>query len=191
MPIAFGYSSEDVQMIIESMASQGKEPTCCMGDVIPLAVLSQKPHMLFDYFKQRFAQVTKLAIDPLREGLVMTLEVNIGKRRNILEVGPENASQDMITSSKFHRGARLFIGRSSIESPSFTNVFYIRKGVEGSLEKRLNKLCEDADEAVRSGSQLLVLSDRSDDLEAIKLAVPILLVVGVVHQHLIQMNKLF
>jgi glutamate synthase (ferredoxin) len=56
---AFGYSSEDVQMVIETMASQGKEPTFCMGDDIPLAVLSQKPHMLFDYFKQRFAQVSE------------------------------------------------------------------------------------------------------------------------------------
>ncbi|KAM0836082.1 hypothetical protein ACQ4PT_062543 [Festuca glaucescens] len=91
---AFGYSSEDVQMVIETMASQGKEPTFCMGDDIPLAVLSQKPHMLFDYFKQRFAQVTNPAIDPLREGLVMSLEVNIGKRGNILEVGPENADQE-------------------------------------------------------------------------------------------------
>jgi len=58
-PRAFGYSSEDVQLVIESMASQGKEPTFCMGDDIPLAVLSQKPHMLYDYFKQRFAQVSK------------------------------------------------------------------------------------------------------------------------------------
>ena len=58
-PRAFGYSSEDVQLVIESMASQGKEPTFCMGDDIPLAVLSQKPHMLYEYFKQRFAQVSK------------------------------------------------------------------------------------------------------------------------------------
>jgi len=58
-PRAFGYSSEDVQLVIESMASQGKEPTFCMGDDIPLAVLSQKPHLLYDYFKQRFAQVSK------------------------------------------------------------------------------------------------------------------------------------
>uniref|UniRef100_A0A803LSZ8 glutamate synthase (ferredoxin) n=1 Tax=Chenopodium quinoa TaxID=63459 RepID=A0A803LSZ8_CHEQI len=150
---AFGYSSEDVQMVIESMASQGKEPTFCMGDDIPLAVMSQKPHMLYDYFKQRFAQVTNPAIDPLREGLVMSLEVNIGKRGNILEVGPENASQ---------------------------------KGVEGSLEKRLNRLCEAADEAVRNGSQMLVLSDRSDELEPTRPAIPILLAVGAVHHHLIQ-----
>ncbi|KAL0339756.1 UNVERIFIED_CONTAM: Ferredoxin-dependent glutamate synthase, chloroplastic [Sesamum radiatum] len=91
---AYGYSSEDVQMVIEAMAAQGKEPTFCMGDDIPLAVLSRRPHMLYDYFKQRFAQVTNPAIDPLREGLVMSLEVNLGKRGNILEVGPENASQE-------------------------------------------------------------------------------------------------
>lgn len=60
---AFGYSSEDVQMVIETMASQGKEPTFCMGDDIPLAVLSSKPHMLYDYFKQRFAQVRQLGVD--------------------------------------------------------------------------------------------------------------------------------
>ncbi|RID70057.1 hypothetical protein BRARA_C02110 [Brassica rapa] len=94
---AFGYSSEDVQMVIESMAAQGKEPTFCMGDDTPVAVLSQKPHMLYDYFKQRFAQVTNPAIDPLREGLVMSLEVNIGKRGNILEVGPQNVSQVVLS----------------------------------------------------------------------------------------------
>jgi glutamate synthase (ferredoxin) len=90
---AFGYSSEDVQMVIENMASQGKEPTFCMGDDTPLAVLSHKPHMLFDYFKQRFAQVTNPAIDPLREGLVMSLEITIGKRGNLLEDGPRKTAQ--------------------------------------------------------------------------------------------------
>ncbi|KAM7271673.1 hypothetical protein ACFE04_030887 [Oxalis oulophora] len=184
---AFGYSSEDVQMVIESMASQGKEPTFCMGDDIPLAVLSQKPHMLFDYFKQRFAQVTNPAIDPLREGLVMSLEVNIGKRRNILEVGPENASQVILSSPVLNEGELDSLLKDPLLKAQVLPTFFdIRKGVEGSLEKRLNKLCEAADEAVRSGSQLLVLSDRSDDLEAIKPAIPILLAVGAVHQHLIQ-----
>ncbi|KAL6176417.1 hypothetical protein ACLB2K_053050 [Fragaria x ananassa] len=136
------------------MASQGKEPTFCMGDDIPLAILSQRPHMLYDYFKQRFAQVTNPAIDPLREGLVMSLEVNIGKRRNILEVGPENASQVILSSPVLN---------------------------EGELE-----LCEAADDAVQNGCQLLVLSDRSDELEATRPAILILLAVGAVHQHLIQ-----
>ncbi|KAL2952564.1 hypothetical protein AAZX31_19G117500 [Glycine max] len=184
---AFGYSSEDVQMVIESMAAQGKEPTFCMGDDIPLAALSQKPHMLFDYFKQRFAQVTNPAIDPLREGLVMSLEVNIGKRRNILEIGPENASQVMLSSPVLNEGELESLLKDSYLKPQVLPTFFdITKGIEGSLEKALNKLCEAADEAVRNGSQLLILSDRSEALEPTHPAIPILLAVGTVHQHLIQ-----
>ncbi|KAK7378064.1 hypothetical protein VNO80_03500 [Phaseolus coccineus] len=183
---AFGYSSEDVQMVIESMASQGKEPTFCMGDDIPLAALSQKPHMLFDYFKQRFAQVTNPAIDPLREGLVMSLEVNIGKRGNLLEIGPENASQVMLSSPVLNEGELESLLKDSQLKPQVLPTFFdITKGIEGSLEKALNKLCEAADEAVRNGSQLLVLSDRSEALEPTHPAIPILLAVGTVHQHLI------
>ncbi|KAK9290496.1 hypothetical protein L1049_008666 [Liquidambar formosana] len=185
---AYGYSSEDVQMVIETMAAQGKEPTFCMGDDIPLAILSQKSHMLYDYFKQRFAQVTNPAIDPLREGLVMSLEVNIGKRRNILEVGPENASQQVILSSPVLNDGELeSLLKDPFLKPQILPIFFdIRKGVDGSLEKTLKKLCEVADEAVRNGSQLLVLSDRSDQLEPTRPALPILLAVGAVHQHLIQ-----
>lgn len=184
---AFGYSSEDVQMIIESMASQGKEPTFCMGDDIPLAILSQKPHMLYDYFKQRFAQVTNPAIDPLREGLVMSLEVNIGKRRNILDIGPENASQVTLSSPVLNEGElESLLKDPYLKAQVLPTFFDIRKGVDGSLEKILNRLCEAADEAVRNGSQLLVLSDRSEEPEATRPAIPILLAVGAVHQHLIQ-----
>lgn len=184
---AYGYSSEDVQMVIETMASQGKEPTFCMGDDIPLAVLSQRPHMLYDYFKQRFAQVTNPAIDPLREGLVMSLEVNIGKRKNILEVGPDNASQVTLSSPVLNENELELLLKDPILKPQVLATFFsIRNGVEGSLEKALHKLCEAADDAVRNGSQLLVISDRSDDLEATHPAIPVLLAVGAVHQHLIQ-----
>ncbi|CAA0812826.1 Ferredoxin-dependent glutamate synthase 1-chloroplastic/mitochondrial [Striga hermonthica] len=184
---AYGYSSEDVQMVIEAMASQAKEPTFCMGDDIPLAVLSRKPHILFDYFKQRFAQVTNPAIDPLREGLVMSLEINLGKRGNILEVGPENASQVILSNPVLNEGELESLLKDPYLKPQVLPTFFdIRKGVESSLEKTLYKLCEAADEAVRNGSQLLVLSDRSDELEATRPAIPILLAVGAVHQHLIQ-----
>ncbi|KAL3533562.1 hypothetical protein ACH5RR_007083 [Cinchona calisaya] len=184
---AYGYSSEDVQMVIETMAAQGKEPTFCMGDDIPLAVLSRKPHMLYDYFKQRFAQVTNPAIDPLREGLVMSLEVNLGKRGNILEVGPENASQVILSSPVLNEGELDSLLKDPVLKAQVLRTFFdIRKGVDGSLEKTLYKLCEAADEAVRNGSQLLVLSDRSDEPEPTRPAIPILLAVGAVHQHLIQ-----
>lgn len=184
---AYGYSSEDVQMVIETMASQGKEPTFCMGDDIPLAIMSQKSHMLYDYFKQRFAQVTNPAIDPLREGLVMSLEVNIGKRGNILEIGPENASQVILSSPVLNEGELdSLLNDPLLKARVLPTFFDIRKGVDGSLKKTLHKLCEAADEAVRNGSQLLVLSDRSDELEPTRPAIPILLAVGAVHQHLIQ-----
>ncbi|CAN8257204.1 unnamed protein product [Cochlearia groenlandica] len=184
---AFGYSSEDVQMVIESMASQGKEPTFCMGDDIPLAGLSQRPHMLYDYFKQRFAQVTNPAIDPLREGLVMSLEVNIGKRGNILELGPENASQVILSNPVLNEGGIEELMKDQYLKPKVLSTFFdIRKGVEGSLQKALYYLCEAADDAVRNGSQLLILSDRADSLEPTRPAIPIMLAVGAVHQHLIQ-----
>lgn len=96
---ASGYSAEDVGMVIESMAAEGKEPTYCMGDDAPLPVLSQRPHSLYDYVKQRFAQVTNPAIDPLREGLVMSLEMKLGAKANLLTAaGPEPARQVLIDS---------------------------------------------------------------------------------------------
>ena len=90
---ASGLGQEDSGMIIEGMAQQGAEPTYCMGDDIPLAVLSDKPHMLYNYFKQRFAQVTNPPIDPLREGLVMSMTMRLGKRGNLLQPGPDAYSQ--------------------------------------------------------------------------------------------------
>ncbi|KAK1295204.1 hypothetical protein QJS10_CPA16g01043 [Acorus calamus] len=184
---AYGYSLEDVQMVIETMASQGKEPTFCMGDDIPLAALSQKPHMIYDYFKQRFAQVTNPAIDPLREGLVMSLEVNIGKRGNILEVGPQNAQQVILSSPVLNEGELDSLMKNPyLKSQILPTFFDVRKGLDGSLQAALKKLCDAADEAVRNGSQLLVLSDRLEELKPTRPAIPILLAVGAVHQHLIQ-----
>lgn len=184
---AFGYSLEDVQMVIEAMASQGKEPTFCMGDDIPLAVLSRRPHILYDYFKQRFAQVTNPPIDPLREGLVMSLEVNLGKRENILEAGAQNADQVTLTNPILNEGELDTLKADSKLKPCRLPIFFdVTMGVEGSLRKALNKLCEAADDAVRAGSQLLILSDRIDELEPTRPAIPVLLAVGAVHQHLIQ-----
>lgn len=132
-------------------------------------------------------QVTNPAIDPLREGLVMSLEINIGKRQNILEVGPENASQVILSSPVLNEGELDLLLKDAKLKPQVLPTFFdIHKGVDGSLEKTLYRLCEAADEAVQNGCQLLVLSDRADELEATRPAIPILLAVGAVHQHLIQ-----
>ncbi|RWW44320.1 hypothetical protein BHE74_00049922, partial [Ensete ventricosum] len=109
--------------------------------------------------------VTNPAIDPLREGLVMSLEVNIGKRRNILEVGPENASQVFLSSPVLNEGELDSLMKDpNLQAQILSTYFDIRKGLDGSLEKALQRLCEAADEAVRDGCQLLVLSDRSEEL---------------------------
>eukprot|EP00850_Spirogloea_muscicola_P015685 SM000122S25792 [mRNA] locus=s122:403536:415500:+ [translate_table: standard] len=184
---SFGYSSEDVQMVIENMASQGKEPTFCMGDDIPLAALSEKAHMLFDYFKQRFAQVTNPAIDPLREGLVMSLDTVIGKRENLLEVGPEHVNQVRLSSPVLNEEELSALADDpSLKAVKLPIFFDVSQGKEGALQKGLDKLCEAADKAVKSGAQLLVLSDLAEKPEAAKPAIPILLAVGAVHHHLIE-----
>merc|ERR1711988_658497 len=87
----FGWGLEDMEMIISDMASTGKESTFSMGDDIPLAVLSTRPHVLYDYFKQRFAQVTNPAIDPLREGAVMSLKMSLGGKKSVLLPSKEGA----------------------------------------------------------------------------------------------------
>ncbi|GBG59394.1 hypothetical protein CBR_g38420 [Chara braunii] len=184
---AFGYSSEDVQLVIENMAAQGKEPTFCMGDDIPLAALSQRPHLLFDYFKQRFAQVTNPPIDPLREGLVMSLEMNLGERGNILNLGPENARQVRLPSPILNEQDLMELKADPELKPATLPIFFdISQGLEGALGKALEQLCADAENAVRNGSKLIVLSDQTPQLEASRPAIPVLLAVGAVHHHLIQ-----
>eukprot|EP00245_Coleochaete_scutata_P012805 TRINITY_DN501_c2_g4_i1.p1 TRINITY_DN501_c2_g4~~TRINITY_DN501_c2_g4_i1.p1 ORF type:complete len:1642 (-),score=381.86 TRINITY_DN501_c2_g4_i1:1105-6030(-) len=184
---SFGFSSEDVQMVIENMAAQGKEPTFCMGDDIPLAVLSQRGHLIYDYFKQRFAQVTNPAIDPLREGLVMSLDINIGKRENLLNPGPENANQVSLKSPVLSEGELAALQEDEGLSAATLPIFFdITKGLEGSLQEGLEELCLAAEKAVKNGAHLIILSDRAEELDATKPAIPALLAVGAVHHHLIQ-----
>merc|ERR1711934_1115895 len=133
-----------LDLVIEDMAGLGKEPTYCMGDDIPLAVLSDRPHLLYDYFKQRFAQVTNPPIDPLREKLVMSLEMHLGERRPALNEGELAA-----------------IGQQGLTVTTLST----QLGVEactGGLKPSLDALCEAAEQAVLGGAQVLVLSDRVD-----------------------------
>ncbi|MBD1908162.1 glutamate synthase-related protein [Funiculus sociatus GB2-A5] len=184
--IAFGYTTEDVEMVIEEMASSGKEPTFCMGDDIPLAVLSSKPHLLYDYFKQRFAQVTNPPIDPLREGMVMSLSVSLGKRGNLLKVEPEYARLLKLESPVLNEAALEQISTSSFATEKFSTLFEIEKGPEG-LEAAVRNLCQQAAAAVRAGKEILILSDRAgNSLSAEHSYIPPLLAVGAVHHHLIQ-----
>ncbi|MDG2615182.1 glutamate synthase large subunit [Thermoleptolyngbya sichuanensis XZ-Cy5] len=188
---AFGYTSEDVEMVIQDMAQKGSEPTFCMGDDIPLAVLSEKPHLLYDYFKQRFAQVTNPPIDPLREKLVMSLAMELGARGNLLDEKPEYAHLLSLKSPVLNNAELDFIRNSEFETASLSTLFSISAGPDG-LQQAVNDLCQQATAAVRSGKAVLILSDRLSSngslttLSANTSYIPPLLAVGAVHHHLIR-----
>ncbi|PMB53985.1 glutamate synthase subunit alpha [Fischerella thermalis CCMEE 5201] len=184
--IAFGYTTEDVEMVIQPMAIDGKEPTFCMGDDIPLAVLSEKPHLLYDYFKQRFAQVTNPAIDPLREKLVMSLKVELGERGNLLDPKPEYARRLKLESPVLTEAELQAIKNSEFRTAELSTLFTIAKGPE-ELKAAVKALQIKATEAVRAGAKILVLSDRAGEgISSEYSYIPPLLAVGAVHHHLIE-----
>ena len=179
---AFGFTAEDFDLVIEDMAGAAKEPTYCMGDDIPLAVLSDKPHLLYDYFKQRFAQVTNPPIDPLREKLVMSLEMHLGKRGSPLKPEASAAAVLHLNSPILNEAELAAATQQGIASRTLSTLMPITGGPAG-LEAALTQLCSDAEAAVRSGNQILVLSDRG--ITATTSYIPPLLAVGAVHHHLL------
>ena len=183
---AFGYTAEDVEMIIQPMTIDGKEPTFCMGDDTPLAVLSDKPRLLYDYFKQRFAQVTNPPIDPLRESLVMSLTMQLGERGNLLDAKPEYARLLMLETPVLNEAELEAVKTSGFETAALSTLFEITAGPQG-LEAAVRHLCDQAAEAVGAGKKVLILSDRSNGLLSEEYSyIPPLLAVGAVHHHLIR-----
>ncbi|EKV01440.1 glutamate synthase family protein [Leptolyngbya sp. PCC 7375] len=185
---AFGYTAEDLDMVIQDMGAQGKEPTYCMGNDAPLAVLSEKPHLLFNYFKQRFAQVTNPPIDPLRERLVMSLQMQLGQRHNLLDEQPSQLIK--LESPVVNDNELALIRQGSLQTASISTLYTIEDG-PNSLSQALEALCHQADAAVKAGAEILILSDRIDThgnsatLSATQTYIPPLLAVGAVHHHLI------
>lgn len=180
---AFGYTAEDLEMIIVEMATTGKEPTFCMGDDIPLAVLSEKPHLLYDYFKQRFAQVTNPAIDPLREGMVMSLAMRLGRRGNLLAPAPEMARLLKLESPVLSSQELAQVRECGFVTETLLMPFDVTAGPSG-LAPAIADLCGRAAAAVRRGAEILILSDRGD-LNSHSAYIPPLLAIGAVHHHLI------
>ena len=182
---SFGYSSEELDMILRPMWRDGQEAIGSMGDDTPLAILSYQPRLLSSYFKQLFAQVTNPPIDPLREKLVMSLTTLMGWRRNLLTESPMHAGL-VVTETPFLLPAELAAltrlpGEHRAETLSL--LFPVSAGPDG-LEPRLADLCLQAERAVRGGARLLILSDRGVDHDTATL--PMLLAVGAVHHHLIR-----
>jgi glutamate synthase (ferredoxin) len=189
--LAFGYTAEDVDVVINPMAAEGKEPTFSMGNDARPAFLSDLPRSLYDYFQQRFAQVTNPPIDPIREGLVMSLEMHLGARSNLLSQTPEAARTIHLKSPVLSENQleELKQQPNPFGAAVLSMVFTLGDGPDGlaSLEKTLDQLCAEAEAQVKAGKSLLILSDRA--LDANHLAIPPLLAVGAVHHHLIRTGQ--
>jgi glutamate synthase (NADPH/NADH) large chain len=182
---AFGYTVEELRMILAPMAVDGEEPVGSMGTDTPLAVLSDRPQLLFKYFRQLFAQVTNPPIDPIREQLVMSLMTDLGPRGNVLEETPEHArrirlEQPLLTDAEVAKLRRL---ESPFRTRTLSLLFPVAPGPRAMAEA-LTRLCEEAAQAAREGYGILILSDRGVDAE--HAAIPSLLALGAVHHHLIR-----
>ena len=184
---AFGYTNEDVELVIEHMASSAKEPTFCMGDDIPLAILSEKPHLLYDYFKQRFAQVTNPAIDPLRESLVMSLDMYLGPKGNLLQPNECFIPSIKLSSPILNENELESLYDTNL-SISVINTSFIHNSENQNFRNAINHICYRSVCCVQEGFQIIILTDRSDSLSADKLFIPPLLIVGAVHHNLINKN---
>ncbi len=183
---AFGYTDEDLRVLLTPMAEQGAEPIGSMGTDTPLACLSDKPQPLFNYFKQLFAQVTNPPIDPIREELVMSLTSYIGTERNILAETPQHChtlklSHPILTNRDLEKLRRVSWGDFLA---STLPMLFRAGGGEMEMERALDGLCKRASLAIKSGYTLLILSDRGVDDEYAP--IPSLLALTAVHNHLVR-----
>jgi glutamate synthase (NADPH/NADH) large chain len=182
----FGYTLEDLRMLLTPMALNGQEPVGSMGTDTPLACLSDKPQLLFSYFKQLFAQVTNPPIDSIREDLVMSLELAVGKQKNIFEEMPDHArllaiDQPILSNEQLAKIREL--STDGWRSRTISCVYPTGSGGEG-LDRALDRICAEATAAVAQGVEIIILSDR--EAGADMTPVPSLLFTGAVHHHLIR-----
>jgi glutamate synthase (NADPH/NADH) large chain len=183
---SFGYTIEDLKMILAPMATNGQEPVGSMGTDTPLAVLSNKPQPLYNYFKQLFAQVTNPPIDPIREELVTSTETTIGAEDNLFEESERHCrqlqlKQPILTNEELERIKRLNV--EGLRTITLTTLYRVADGETG-LRAALDALCKGASDAIESGYTIIVLSDRGVNAEYA--AIPALLATGAVHHHLIR-----
>ncbi|HWQ53684.1 MAG TPA: glutamate synthase large subunit [Bryobacteraceae bacterium] len=183
---AFGYTDEDLKFILAPMAENGVEPIGSMGTDTPLACLSDRPQLLFNYFKQLFAQVTNPPIDPIREEMVMSLISYIGTERNILDETPQHCHtlklpHPILTNRDLEKLRR--VSQGDFLATTLTTFFQAEDGERG-LVRALEGLCRRASLAIKNGYTLLILSDRGLDREYAP--IPSLLALTAVHNHLVR-----
>ena len=187
---AFGFTREDVERIVMPMCTTGAEPTASMGNDTPLAVLSDLPQLLFNYFRQQFAQVTNPPIDPIREELVMSLTEYIGAvGNNILQPDESHCKMvrlphPILTNTQLDILCHIrYKGFQAVKLP----MLFPAGGGKAGLQEALAELCRRAEEAVTEGANYLILTDR--DVDAAHAPIPSLLAVSAVHHHLISVQK--
>ncbi len=187
---AFGYTREDVERTIVPMCATGSEPTASMGNDTPLAVLSDRPQLLFNYFRQQFAQVTNPPIDPIREELVMSLTEYIGAVGNNILLPDESHCKMVRLPHPILTNTQLDIlcniRYKGFKTVKLSTLFPAGEGKAG-LQEALTDLCRRAEESVDEGVNYIILSDR--DMDAGHAAIPSLLAVSTVHHHLINVQK--
>ena len=182
----FGYTLEDERVLMEPMGRNAKEPLGSMGDDSPLAVLSDKPRLLYDYFRQLFAQVTNPPLDAIREELVTSLFTQLGSEQDLFKETPEHCRK-LVLKQPILLDVQLARIRESgvrgLGTETVPMVFDVAEGGEG-LRRALDELCEQAEAAVEAGRTILILSDR--EAGSNKAPIPALLATGAVHHHLIK-----
>jgi glutamate synthase domain-containing protein 2/glutamate synthase domain-containing protein 1/glutamate synthase domain-containing protein 3 len=184
--LAFGYSQEDLKLVIAPMATKGEEPMASMGNDAALAVLSDRQPPLFSYFKQLFAQVTNPPIDSIRENVVMSLATGVGAEVNLLAETPEHAHQ-LVMDQPILRNHELEklrqVSHEIFHAATIDITWPIEQGPDG-MEARLQAVCDEADNYVEHGANILILSDRNLGPE--RVAIPSLLAVAATHHHLVR-----
>jgi glutamate synthase (NADPH) large chain len=182
----FGYTQEDVSMLLAHMARAGEEPLGSMGTDTPLAALSQRPRLLYDYFKQLFAQVTNPPLDAIREELVTSMESTIGPERNLLEPEPESCRQINVRYPIIDNDQLAKLRHINLPGFRTTTLPMIYDPREGgaALERAMARLCQQASDAVADGHTILILSDRGVSERCAP--IPSLLATAGVHHHLVR-----
>lgn len=184
----FGYTEEEVRILLKPMATTGAEPLGAMGSDTPVAVLSERPRLLFDYFTQQFAQVTNPPLDSIREEVVTTMKLGLGPERNLLTAGPEHARQvvldfPVIDNDELAKIQHIDPRPGSRLTTTVRGLYRFDAGPD-AMQRRLAEMCQEVDEAIEAGAQFIVLSDRDSTKDLAP--IPSLLMLAAVHHHLIR-----
>jgi len=183
----FGYTWEEMKMILTPMVRNSQEPVGSMGNDATPAFLSKRPQLLYSYFRQTFAQVTNPPIDPYRENLVMSLSSFVGRQRNLLEEIPEHCAQLKLSNPTLTNEDIERLRNSEIQGFRVCTIPLLFEAEEGLLEKGLVKLCLEAEKKIDEGYSMIILSDR--DVSPDMAAIPALLAISRVHHHLVLRGK--